>query len=817
MAADEKDISILIRLRNKFSAPAKDVSKSSDDISEGLDNISTKGKSAATAIVAAAAKIKQKFGPAADAIKTSTDGIGAGMKDAEEKSTAASKGMGAALTKLKSTSKTVAQAVGTSFSVLGSKLRSVFRGIVGGIKTILKSLFSLKALIFALLSGVLIRRITQLADAWQDLTNRLAGFIESGEKVAVVQQRLFEIAQRTKQPINSIATIFQRLLIIQDDLGKSTNELLFFIESLSKAVVISGATATESSAALLQLSQGMATGTLRAQDLKSVMSQLPFVAQVIAEELGITLGELRALGEQGKITTEIIFDAFTNRAADIEKRVLRTRVTIGASLTALTNSFTRFVGILVTASGAFDKITGGILFVSKLLDNMTTIVTNARKELELIRATMIDFGSGVPGGEILETGPQKNTAIGFLLAAVREAFVEIGRNLLTIAVNMPILILGSFIEGIIKFVPILIDIVKEIAKVFVTEIVKVFQETAPKVASFLGVESAETTFNTGGLVADLESLGGSLRAQGFENISQSFLNIKDALVQFGDTVNEVATAVDELNEKTQTNIDLNDANTEAIGAMEEAWKAFKEGFTAASAAVVDSIDEFKDLGAGIGATIGQGLLDVGTALSDIVVNSKNAKEAFRNLAVSMLTQIATLIIQFLILRAISAFFPGFGGFLGIAAAAAHTGGKIGDLQKAQGFSGGGHVSGPPPATPTTDNVPALLQNDEWVINARAARYYTDRGMDAINRMLVPREALGSLGSTVKQGAQAQYRFAGGGAVSSGDTEDQAGPAIAVVAPSEANVRNLLAGGSNAIFAFVRENSDQLNSMINKRA
>lgn len=149
--------------------------------------------------------------------------------------------------------------------------------------------------------------------------------------------QLAAVAERTRTSFRGVTELFSRLAINSRELGVNQQQLINFTESLNQAIVISGAGTREANAALIQLSQGIASGTLRGDELRSVLEQLPVVADVIANSLGRTRGELRELGREGAITGEVIFNAFAEAREELADRFARTVPTIGQALTLLRN------------------------------------------------------------------------------------------------------------------------------------------------------------------------------------------------------------------------------------------------------------------------------------------------------------------------------------------------------------------------------------------------------------------------------------------------------------------------------------------------
>ncbi|MGI3357874.1 tape measure protein, partial [Acinetobacter baumannii] len=144
-------------------------------------------------------------------------------------------------------------------------------------------------------------------------------------------------------------------------------------ETVSKAVAISGASAEAADAALVQFGQALASGTLRGEELNSVMEQTPALAKAIAQGMGITVGELRSVAAEGKITSQEIVKALKNVQNDVDALFAKTDITIGQSLTLLNNEITKFVGEAGQGSGAAQALSGSIQVLAENLESISYV------------------------------------------------------------------------------------------------------------------------------------------------------------------------------------------------------------------------------------------------------------------------------------------------------------------------------------------------------------------------------------------------------------------------------------------------------------
>jgi len=219
------------------------------------------------------------------------------------------------------------------------------------------------------------REIVQLADSYANYQNRLRIVATDTQNLANITDELYGIANRTRNSFGGTAEIFSRLAVSANELGVSQSELLKFTESLNQAIILSGANAQEAQAGLIQLSQGMASGTLRGDELRSVLEQLPAVADVIAKQLGVTRGELRKMGEDGEITAAKIIEAFAGAREELAGKFATTVPTVGQAMEVLNNQLGRYIGETSQAFSATERVAQAIQSVGNNLDTIMPILT----------------------------------------------------------------------------------------------------------------------------------------------------------------------------------------------------------------------------------------------------------------------------------------------------------------------------------------------------------------------------------------------------------------------------------------------------------
>ncbi|RTL04405.1 hypothetical protein EKK58_10555 [Candidatus Dependentiae bacterium] len=245
----------------------------------------------------------------------------------------------------------------------------------------------------ALGGAYLVKETIQMADSLTNLQNRLKLVTNGTEELSVVTKELFNISNQTRSSYESTAELYARTALATKELGLSQRETLDFTKSLNQAVILSGASAAEASAGIIQLSQGLASGTLRGDELRSVLEQLPAVADVIAKSLGVTRGQLRDLGAEGKITAKDIIDAFKKSADELNNNFGKTVPTIGQSLVVLKNSFLELLGEFDKSTGATSAVATGFMAISEALVDIINYMREARGEAALLERQLNALGN----------------------------------------------------------------------------------------------------------------------------------------------------------------------------------------------------------------------------------------------------------------------------------------------------------------------------------------------------------------------------------------------------------------------------------------
>jgi len=212
--------------------------------------------------------------------------------------------------------------------------------------------------------------IIAVADAYTLLNNKLQNVATSQTQVAEITERLFDIANRTTSSIDSTATAFARFDRSLKGMGKSQNDTLRLTETINKALIVGGASATEASSALLQLSQAFNAGYLMGDEFRSVSENMPMVLDAVSKTLNKPIDQIKKLASEGKITAKVMYDAFKLIEKDVDGTFAKMDMTVGQSRTVFSNYFTKYVGEIDKAYGITATMARGVVTLAKNMDDL---------------------------------------------------------------------------------------------------------------------------------------------------------------------------------------------------------------------------------------------------------------------------------------------------------------------------------------------------------------------------------------------------------------------------------------------------------------
>lgn len=252
-------------------------------------------------------------------------------------------------------------------------------------------------------SALGLRELVQAADAYSTLTSRTRLASDGIGDAVRAQAELFDIASRARTSVESLSQTYAGLARAAGESGRSQTEMLRTTETIAKAMSIGGGAVESQKAALMQFSQALSAGTLRGEELNSVVEQAPRLAKALADGLGISTGALKKFAEEGKITSDAIFMALERSGAKIDAEAARIPSTVGQAMTVLGDQFMQAVGTFDQAYQVSAKLADGILALSENLDVVIPVAALATAGLlayrnQALLATVATRGLGTAVG-----------------------------------------------------------------------------------------------------------------------------------------------------------------------------------------------------------------------------------------------------------------------------------------------------------------------------------------------------------------------------------------------------------------------------------
>lgn len=249
----------------------------------------------------------------------------------------------------------------------------------------------------ALSVGLATNKLREYADAWQDMANKISAAGAKTEQVGQIQSRIADIAIATRSDLAATGTLYAGLTRSTEEMGASQAQVFKLVETLNKAFVAGGATASEAASGILQFNQALASGVLQGDELRSLRENAPLVAKAIAEEFGVTIGELKKLGEEGKLVGPRLVSGLLKASKDIDAQFAKTSATVGQSFGNLNTALTRYFGQVDQSVGASKALAGGIQLAADNADIFAKAVAVLGVGLAVAFAPLFGLGAAVGG------------------------------------------------------------------------------------------------------------------------------------------------------------------------------------------------------------------------------------------------------------------------------------------------------------------------------------------------------------------------------------------------------------------------------------
>lgn len=220
------------------------------------------------------------------------------------------------------------------------------RGLRNGNSAASGMLGTVKNIVATLAAGAGLKALTGLSDKLTSTTARLSFIVDDGGSVDALEQKIMASAQRSRSYYMDTASAIASMGSNARRAFGNNDELIGFMELINKSFVIGGASAEGQSAAMLQLTQAMAAGALRGEELNSILENAPSIARAIESYMGIAEGSIKQYAEEGLVTAEVVKNAMFASADEINAKFESMPMTWAQIATKMQN----------TALAAFDPV-----------------------------------------------------------------------------------------------------------------------------------------------------------------------------------------------------------------------------------------------------------------------------------------------------------------------------------------------------------------------------------------------------------------------------------------------------------------------------
>lgn len=248
---------------------------------------------------------------------------------------------------------------------LGRAADNTAQGMDRGFGTITAAAQRLLPLLGAAGLAGAVMGVARAGDAMTASLGRLQVATGSVQAAAQTYQDLYRISLQTGVAVTEAAGSFTRFSIAAREIGATREQVVDLVRTVQMAGIVAGSSTTETTAATMQLGQALASGRLQGDELRSIMENMPNLAEALARELGVNIGQLRKMGEEGKLTADVVFPALLRAGQNIRQQFEDMPVTMARAFGQLNAATNRFVAEMDRAL----RISQGIAAAAQLAAN----------------------------------------------------------------------------------------------------------------------------------------------------------------------------------------------------------------------------------------------------------------------------------------------------------------------------------------------------------------------------------------------------------------------------------------------------------------
>lgn len=231
------------------------------------------------------------------------------------------------------------------------------------------------------------KRFLEAADAMSQMQARIERLTGSAAAATQTMQGLMRISSATGGSLQDTAKLWETLSTALRDTGATNGQIIQLTETLQKIGRIGGSSTEEMANALRQFGQSISSGTIRAEEFNSILEQMPELARQIAAGMGVSVGELRQLMLDGKLTAEDALNAIQKQTGSVNAEFEKLPRTLSQANTALTNSFLSMIDSVNQATGASSGMVTVIDSLTAALDRLAGKAISADAQISDLNST----------------------------------------------------------------------------------------------------------------------------------------------------------------------------------------------------------------------------------------------------------------------------------------------------------------------------------------------------------------------------------------------------------------------------------------------
>tara|TARA_Y100000401_G_scaffold59112_1_gene46857 strand:+ start:2512 stop:4449 length:1938 start_codon:yes stop_codon:yes gene_type:complete len=237
-----------------------------------------------------------------------------------------------------------------------------FKKDIGGVNNAVSGLKQ------ALIAAFSVTEITQAANVMIGVKNRMDAFTGSAQETATAMNHMKRIAIESRSDFDAVAMLFTRLSLATEHLGATQRDVADATQMVANTFIIAGSHTQEANNSARQLAQGLASGALRGDELRSVMENNTILTKMLAEGLNMTVGELREFGHAGKLTAEVVMPILIDGIEETNELIKEMPMTLGQAGVALRNNFQFMIGDIQESTNGFSRLANIIKFGAENID-----------------------------------------------------------------------------------------------------------------------------------------------------------------------------------------------------------------------------------------------------------------------------------------------------------------------------------------------------------------------------------------------------------------------------------------------------------------